>query len=637
MIFIDFETYSDLDLRSVGAYRYAEHPSTEVLCAVTALDDEDPALWVGEACELLKLGDEILVAHNCEFERQILKKLGFDIPLDRWIDTAALAARMSLPRNLEDLAAFFKLDATAKLEANVARKGDSVCRPRRPSKGNLATKWTPETKPEAFTALYARCAQDVELTRAVFRRLLPLEPEERELWLSTLRMNERGILVDLDSIPAAKRVLDTDAAPLIAEFHAITGRPVKSYAKVAEVLGLPDVRKPTVRKALRNPELPARTRRALEIYQALSKSSVSKLDAMLLRAHEDRRVRGSFLYCGADKTGRWSANGLQPQNFKRGLAHETDVAFEALRNDCIDFCFTGGERPPPDPPLTPTGTISEMLRGFILGPMFVGDLAQIEARAIAWLADDDDQIHIFRSKGDPYCAMASVIYNAPVTKKDKEKRFMGKQAELGCGYGLGHKGFIRMLDEIYDVQISEEFSKQVVSAYRQRHPKIVKLWDRLGQGFVYAVAKKAERVRITRNIYAGVLEVAGTRYAYMELPSGRRLYYPEPELDSTPKGPCVRFFGKDRYSGMWAPVRTYGGKLAENVTQALSRDIIAGALLRVERAGFGVVMTVHDEIVAEPQGAGDLKRFKDLIEVVPPWAEGLPIEVDVFATVRYRK
>jgi DNA polymerase len=275
-----------------------------------------------------------------------------------------------------------------------------------------------------------------------------------------------------------------------------------------------------------------------------------------------------------------------------------------------------------------------MARGFILGPLLVGDFAQIEARGIAWAADDREQIKLFQEKGDPYCAMASVIYGREITKKMKNERFMGKQAELGCGYGLGHKGFIRMLDEIYDVQIDEDFSKRVVSAYRQRHPKIVKLWDRLGSGFVYSVAKKAGRVQVTRNISMGYLTVGGVPYAYIELPSGRRLYYPRPELDSTPRGPCVKFFGKDRYSGGWAWIRTYGGKLAENITQALSRDIIAEAILRVKEA-FPIIMTVHDEIVAE--GSGNIEEFKKLMEISPEWAEGLPIEVDAFETMRYRK
>ena len=212
---------------------------------------------------------------------------------------------------------------------------------------------------------------------------------------------------------------------------------------------------------------------------------------------------------------------------------------------------------------------------------------------------------------------------------------MGKQGVLGCGYGLGYKGFIRMLDEIYDVEISEDESKRVVNAYRESSPNVVKLWDRLGKGFVFVVAKKTERVRVTRNIYMGMITVGGVPYAYMELPSGRRLYYARPELDSTPRGPCVRYFGRDIHQGgAWTMIRTYGGKLAENATQAVSRDIIAASLVRLTDRGFPLVMTVHDETVSE---GGDPKEFKEIMETAPKWAEGLPLEVDVFESPRYRK
>jgi DNA polymerase len=646
-LFTDFETFSTIDLKAFGAYRYAEHPDTEALCYALAFDDSPVGIAVPDddgkmvfPAGFHEMQDHYIVAHNIEFEKNILKrKFSIDIPWHKWIDTAALAARMSLPRSLEELAIFFSLDVSAKLDANTARKGDSVCRPRKPSKGNPATRWTPQTKPEAFAALYARCRQDVEITREVFKRLLALEPIEREVWQATLEMNERGVKVDLASIPPAKAVLYEDGLPLIAEFEGMVGYKLKSYKKVAARLGLPDVRKPTVRKALRNPKTPPAVHRALEILQALSKSSVGKLDAMVNRAHDDSRVRGSFLYGGAERTLRWSSSGVQFQNFKRGLSHETGVAFDALHNGSLGIIFDGAKRPAPDPALTPTGTIAEMLRGFILGPCYVGDYAQIEARVIAWLAEDEPALQLFRAREDPYCAIASVIYRRPITKKDTAERFMGKQAELGCGYGLGGGGFRALLDDIHDVQIEEDFSKMVVGAYRARHPKIASnrggLWQRLGDGFVYVVAKKAERVRVTRNIYMGTIIHAGTRYAYIELPSSRRMYYADPQLDSTPKGPCVRFFGRDKYSKGWTYIRTYGGALAGHVTQACAREIIAASILRLRALGYPLVMTVHDEIVSEPWGS--LKDFTNQMRIIPQWAEGLPIEVDAFETLRYRK
>lgn len=643
IFFLDFETFSYADLKEVGSFRYTEEPTTEALCYALAVDDGPISLCIPDMEGIIRFpndvpDDVIFVAHNIEFERNILRnKFGIDIPLERWRDTAAMAQRMSLPRKLLDLAKFFGLDVAAKKEANTGRKEDSVCRPRKPTKGNPDTRWTPLTARDRFDLLYKRVVQDVDLLRTIYYRLLPLEEKERRIWNLTLRMNERGVRVDLDSIPAARAVLQADSAPLVQEFTALTGCNYRSPVKVAKMLGMDNVRKSTVRKELRKPGIDPRKHRALTILQGILKASPAKLDAMESRAHADSRVRGSFLYCGAERTARWSSSGVQFQNFKRGLGAETDTAFAALLAGVLDLVFDGAPRPPPDPPLTPTATIAEMLRGFILGPFLVGDLAQIEARAIAWLSGDEEQLTLFRNKGDPYCAMAAEIYGVPVTKKEKDRRFMGKQAELGCGYGLGWAGFIRMLDEIYDVLVDEAFAKMVVTAYRRRHPKIVKFWERVNEGLVYVVAKAAPRVRVTRNLFMGVIDHKGMRYAYIELPSGRKLYYANPELRSTAKGPCVAYFGRDRFSKGWTQIRTYGGKIAENITQAVSRDVIAEAMLRLEDAGEVLDMTVHDEVVAEQDGNRSLSDYKRIMEIVPTWAEGLPIEVDVFETFRYRK
>lgn len=291
-----------------------------------------------------------------------------------------------------------------------------------------------------------------------------------------------------------------------------------------------------------------------------------------------------------------------------------------------------------------TSTISNMLRGYIRAApgkiLIVGDLSQIEARSLNWLAGQDDTIRLFATGGDPYCAMASRIYGHEVTKKDKDKRFMGKQAVLGAGYGLGAHGFQFMLDETYDVQITEEFAKQVVAAYRAASPAVVKFWARLNDGFVHTVASKKERVRVTRNITTGYFKHHGVPYAWIELPSKRRLYYAEPELVSTKKGPAVSYFGRDRFSKGWSRVKTYGGKISENITQAFSRDIIAHAMLRLDAAGFNLEGTVHDEVISEEDMEGyeeKEKIFHDLMIEVPPWAEGLPLDCEVFSSVRYRK
>lgn len=643
-VFVDFESFSYVDLKEVGVYRYCENASTEPLCYAIAVDDSPVSLCVpdaegGLAFPLDWPEDATFVAHNIEFERNLLKqKYDLDIPLERWNDTAARAARMSLPRSLEELAEFFGLDVSAKVNANTARKGDSVCRPREPSKHNPDTRWTPATKPEAFKALYERCLLDVELCREVHRRLLPLEPQERKVWLLTLKMNERGVRVDLDSIPPAREILERVAAPLVAEFAALTGGlKHRAYQKVNEFLGMESTDKTARRKELRK-EISPLKRRCLEILEALAAASVSKLDAMEHRAHADNRVRGSFLYAGAERTLRWSSGGVQFQNMKRGLGTETGIAFQALHNGGLEALFEGAARPPPEPPLSPTSTIANMLRGFVIGDLLIGDYAQIEARVLAWLADDKEQLELFRNKGDPYCAMAADIYQTPVTKKDKDKRFMGKTAELSCGYSVGGKQFRLALDDTFDVQVTEEFANNVVAAYRRRHPKISDkdegFWARLEKGFKHTIVYKKPRVRVTRNLYMGYVVIGGKPFAYIELPNGRKMYYADPEISTGKHGPRVTYFGRDRFSKGWGYVSTYGGKVAENVTQAYSREIIAEGMIRLDEAGYDLSMTVHDECVSE---GGNPDLFKELMEIVPAHAKGLPIEVDTFRTFRYRK
>lgn len=655
LLFLDFETRSEADLPAVGAYRYAEHPTTEVLCAAWERETGHAGFCDGMNSVLMEqvIDDRIIVAHNVEFEKSILREvLGIDLPVDRFIDTAAMSARMSLPRRLEEVAKFFGLDTEAKDAGKKAIL--ALSKPRRPTKKD-PSKWiTKQARPDLFEMLYARCKQDVSLTREIYNLLLPLEEKERKIWQVTIEMNERGLLIDRKNIAPAHRLLEADAAPQLEEFERLTGGiKLKSYVKLAARCGLPDVGKSTVRKALRDAATTPEVRRILEIYQGLGKSSIAKLDAMLDRMSPDDRVRGSFVYCGAERTARWSANGIQPQNFPRGFTgEEIFLVFRAIERgvEWVETLFVGCARPSPEPALTITSTVANALRGFIVAApgktLIMGDLSQIEARTLNWLAGQDDTIHLFATGGDPYCAMASKIYGHPVTKKDKDKRFMGKQAVLGAGYGLGPNGFQFMLDETYDVQIEESFAETVVAAYRAASPKVTTFWDRLNAAFIFVIANRSKKVSLwpaggpRPQIFLGTFERGNVLYAYIELPSGRRLYYAAPSLAPSPRGPQARYFGRDRFSKGWTDVRTYGGKLAENVTQALSRDVMAEAMLRLDAAGFDLEGTVHDEIIAEQEDRRieeRAKQFHDLMVAVPAWAKGLPLEAEVFVSTRYRK
>jgi DNA polymerase len=642
-LYLDFETRSTLDIRKVGLYRYIWHPSTELLC-VSWAEDGDTALVVAadevvgmqrfRNALLYAVGHTRFVAHNFEFELECLKRFFLvTVDVNQWSCTAARAARMSLPRSLEELA--IVLGLANEKDSDGHKVMLKLSKPRRPSKEDAAPFWTPETKAEDFLKLYAYCRQDVETMREADGALPELSGPERDVWEATTRANQRGVAVDVASVELASVAAAEAQERLASEFLQRTGVKVGSSAKVAAVLGLPDVRKHTLRDALKprndyTVRLWCGSARAFnELVQLRldhAKSSVKKLAAFANQTSEDGRLRGGLVYCGADRTGRWSGRGVQPQNFPKGLGKGTERVFQALRLGLLAQVY--------DKPLD---ALSGALRGFFVGPFNVGDYAQIEARVLAWLAGEESLLKLFRENGDPYCAMASDIYHRPVTKKDEKERFMGKQAVLGCGYGIGAEKFRKTLDEQHNVQVSIELAESVVRAYRTKYRAVVNFWYKLERAFKAMLESKTTvRFRMTENspfISMGHRTVNGRPFAYVQLPSGRSLWYAYPELVDDE----VRYLGRNQYKGgAWENIHTYGGKLAENIVQATSRDLLASAFVEADKSGLRPVLTVHDEIVCEGPGE-EMPAFHDLMNRRPDWAQDLPLAAETFSCQRYRK
>jgi DNA polymerase len=241
-------------------------------------------------------------------------------------------------------------------------------------------------------------------------------------------------------------------------------------------------------------------------------------------------------------------------------------------------------------------------------------------------------LKVFAEKGDPYKMAAARIYGKPEKEITKDERFMGKQVTLGAGYGMGADKFQRMLDDTYDIEIDVPFAFRVINTYREANRAITGLWRRLGEAAKHVVMLKKEDVAVTSNIRMGMTTVGQLPYLWIQIPSGRRLYYCEPVM----VGDNLEYWGRNPYKGgKWDRVHGYGGKFAENITQALSRDLMADAMLRLEAEGFKLVATIHDEVVAE--GSEGLEQFKKTMRVSPPWAAGLPLDVEVFTCKRYRK
>ncbi len=640
-LFLDFETRSRLDLRRVGAHRYAEDPSTEVMMAAYALSDGPVLAWAPDAVSagtpilhirparrpvgaLVRLIDSetVVVAHNAEFERLMLRhKFGLDLPPSRFRCTAAQAARAGLPRGLEAAAEALGLASWDK------RHKDRVIRKLSQPRRSTGKWWERGDAEEEWEELEADCLRDAETCRGLYRLLPQLGDREQALWELTVRMNDRGVLVDLDSVRRAAPLAEEEQARAAREFEELVGAPPAS-PRARRLLGVESLDKMHVRRYLRDAELDPRLRRALELRKRWARSSLAKLGALLERASADGRLRGQLVYCGAERTARWSSRGVQWHNMPKGLGEGTDLAFRALAAGALRAAYE-------DPLLT----LSDMLKGFAVGPFLIGDFGQIEARDLAWQAGQADLLKAFRAGADPYLDVASAIYGRPITRDDYDevvhtpRRQLGKMAVLGCGYGLGPDGLRRNAEKQYDLDLSPELAERVVRTYRRMYPRVPEFWRLLERGFAAAVARRAGRLRVGP-VHVGTEERGGHLWAFVELPSGRRMWYFEPMLglDDT-----ASYFGRNRWKGgKWERVRTYGGMLAENVVQATSRDVLAEALLRLDAAGFPLVLQVHDEAVAEGPPER-LEEFRRVMLVQPEWAEGLPLSVEVVAAGRYRK
>ncbi len=634
-IHIDFETYSECDIRTAGSYNYAAHPTTEVICMAWAIDDEEPRLWTPGMSFPTELNDALeysvdVWAWNAAFERgiwehQMVPKHNFRcIQPAEWNDTAALAAILALPRALGQCAEVIGLDEQKDKRGRYLIQ--RLCQPYRGER---------RRDPELLDELYAYCLQDVKTERAVkqyLTRYKPMSDTERDVWLLDQEINWRGLGIDTYNVNHAINLIYQTAEKLNERAREISGGVLPDVGSRARVMAwaasrgytLTGYDKNAVLEALADPALPDDVRQVLGIRQTLGKASTSKYTAMQnLAADSDHRARGVFWYHGA-QTGRWAGRGFQPQNLPRPAFDDTDNCIKLFKHQDPDIIETlYGD---------PMVALSSCLRGMIVparGHRFlVSDFSAIEARVLAWLADEQGPLDVFRNGGDIYCHAATGIYGREITPKDKDERQIGKVAVLALGY-QGGVGAFQTMAEAYRVTVADEDADQIKVKWRKAHPKIVKFWYALEEAAMNAVRHKGADFKagpITFKVYGDFL--------FAKLPSGRRLAYYKPSISDK-----LDYWGTDsRLGGRWAKLSTYGGKLAENVTQAVARDLLAEAMLRLENHGYKVVASIHDEIICEmPIGEGRLEYMEEFMCELPEWAEGLPMDAEGFECERYRK
>lgn len=650
-ITIDFETRSKCNIRTAGAWRYSEDPSTQVLCAVYRIGNAAEKLWKvredktfpQDLLEAIESG-MILEAHNAEFERAIWKNVLIpstdapEIPISQWRCSAAKAAYCAIPRALGD--AVDAMGLPARKDEEGKRVMMQLARPRRISESNPKEFWEPEDVPEKFEQLDSYCVDDVKSEHGLSEFLPDLSDQEQDLWFLDQKINERGFRVDVENVQKILWCIDRLQEKMDAKTLEITKGELSSVRQRDAFLNyfrnygyvMPDATGATVQEWLKRDDLPDILQTLLKHREIQSKTTTAKYKSMLERVCSDDTIKGTLKYHGSH-TGRWSGIGVQPQNLPRGTEKDVDAVIEDFAKSDIGLLL---EKYP-----NPFDAAASCIRAMIMSSpgntLLCSDFSSIEARVLVWLADDQRALEIFRSGQDIYIDMAAAIYKIPADEVTEDQRHVGKMAILGLGYGMGYKTFMKNC-ETRGIIIDETFARTVIRKYRERYELVTGLWKDLEIRAKAAVRNPGRCYGI-----AGVRFMIKKDFLCCRLPSGRvmRYYKPEVKPKATSWGEVretLTYWGVNGYTRKWEEQGTYGGKLTENITQAIARDFMAEAMLRIDDAGFDIILTVHDELLAENAPTpGNLEHFIELMTIVPEWGQGCPIDADGWSGERYRK
>ena len=639
-IVLDIETYSSADLVRGGVAKYTESEDFEILLMSYAWDDEPVKLWDFTAdgappwlTEVLLDPNVLKVAWNIPFERACFNKaLGIYTPPEQWRDAMTLAAMNGLPMTLEGAGAALQMDkqklSTGKALINF------FCKPCRPTIANGGrTRNLPHHNPEKWEDFKTYCLQDTDTERGIYNRLLsfPVPDWERKVEHLDARINERGVMVDIELAEAAVHVDDAFKAEHTEELRRLTGldnpNSVMQLKEWLEAVGVSceTLDKASVADLLKKVTDPT-TKRVLELRQLLGKTSTKKYQAMLDSACADHRVRGITQYYGAGRTGRWAGRRVQLQNLAQNHLDQIGIVREIVRDrdlETLELCYDSV----PD-------VLSQLIRTAFIAKeghtFLVADYAAIEARVIAWMAGEKWRMDVFANGGDIYCSSASQMFKVPVEKHgvNGHLRQKGKIAELACGYGGGVSALRAFGAD--KMGLSEEEMQSIVRQWRAASPTIPRFWRSVEQAAINALKTPGRSYKVPCCAVRYWRDADALR---CQLPSGRILTYWGAYLQNG----SIYFMGQNQETRQWKPISTWGGKLVENIVQAVARDCLAVALLRLDEAGYKVTFHVHDEVIVEaPVGA----RWQDVAAVMGrpiSWAPGLLLRGDGYETTFYMK
>lgn len=684
-IWLDLETFSPVPITN-GTHAYAE--GAEIMLLVWARDDGPPVVedltssGYPSASFVREVTDSraLVCAHNSHFDRTVLRHVMPELcpPREHWRDTMVKALAHSLPGSLGDLCDILKVP-TDKAKDKAGRQLIHLfCKPRpATSKVRRATR---ETHPAEWAEFVEYAGRDIVAMREIDKRLPTwnYRGEELALWHLDQAINDRGVLMDVELAHAAIRAVERAQKALAARAHELTEGAVQAATQrdallrhlvAAYGIDLPDMQQSTLERRIADPGLPDALRELLAVRLQASATSTSKYKTLVNGVSRDGRLRGTLQFNGASRTGRWAGRLFQPQNLPRPVLDRgaIDQGIAALKADCADLLFDNVME------LT-----SSAIRGCIVAPkgkkLVVADLSNIEGRVLAWLAGEEWKLQAFRdfdagNGHDVYVLSYAKLFGVKPEDVTKSDRQVGKVLDLALGFEGGVGAFLTFA-AVYGIDL-EAMGEQALGsipqlilreadsalawtklnkrptfglsdrawlvcdsfkrAWRYGHPAIASFWRELQAAAVRAV----QRPGVTVPCRMLKLRRDGA-WLRIRLPSGRFLCYPGPHVDEAGK---LSYMGVNQYSRKWSRIHTYGGKLAENATQAVARDVLAGNMPAIEAAGYRIVLSVHDENITEADDRGEFNagHLASLMATNPPWAKGLPLAAAGFESYRYRK
>lgn len=636
---IDIETYSSIDLISSGVYAYSSAPDFTIVLFAYAFDEEEVQIidlaqgeQLPESVKQALTNEEVKkTAYNANFERTCLSKyFSMELPVEQWQCSAVWAAELGLPQTLASVAEVLGLseqkDKRGKALINY------FCKPWKPN----GTRNLPEQDREKWEIFKSYCKQDVEVERAIKQKLkvFPLAESEQKLWELDQIINDRGVLLDKNFVENAitfneiyqnKCIKRTKELTELENVNSIMQLKQWLFQKTGFFYNSLD--KNAIKSILKqNPK--KEVKEVLLLRSNLAKTSTKKYETALHCICNDGRIRGLLQFYGANRSGRWAGRLVQVQNLPQNHLEDLGVARDVVARGDYELFELLYEKPPQ--------VLSELIRTMLIASpgnrFIVSDFSAIEARVLSYLADEHWRLEVFKTHGKIYEASAAQMFHVPIESitKGSPLRQKGKIAELALGYG-GSVGALTSMGAL-EMGLTEQELPQLVKAWRTANSRIVNYWKTIEQAAIQAIKDKPTMVT------HGISFIKQRGILFVTLPSGRRLAYAKPRIEQNRFGrECVTYMGLD-VSKKWTRIETFGGKLVENLVQAVARDCLAEAIIKLEKMGYPFVFHVHDEVILDvPKGQGSLQEVTQRMGDEIPWAKGLPLKAEGYETEFYKK